>query len=936
MPAALHDPASAEKLARANTLIDFSFQSILLAAAQGLSWFVFNPRRSYLWAYPQWKQLSWCDVDLDSCEFGGSRKIPQRIRCSSSTLAHLGRSCSGGHAHKFSPTVFKDGRVEKQGASREDIMPELLSSEIAKAIRQSFPSEQTAPSSGEAMAAFSFAAASRPIDPNKHRVALLAASAGLQSRGRRLKALIPEYKRTREVSLPAVESERFHKRQRLKEGTMFGGCKLRTESQIISLIEGFSVGLDSCVANLGEAWSPEEFLSRAKRCEHPFAAVHLPDEISRAVFSSLTLGPAGVRDRQLDFRRKWESRGAELADEEAAFCRELHPSVAEFALKKRPLLLAEILKDLQFPAADLVVELVSKGCPMFGAFPSSGVFPKREHEASLQRGHLLAAAKWAKPALLNSRKGIAITEDQKAVQQKLWDATIEERDNRECRGPFSVTDLDARHPAGWLAAERFAVEQKGKVRPCDNYSEFGHNATSSSTETVDTDGPDSIVSVGRMWSSSVRKNGKVHVRLSDGSAIEGTLHSSLTPEMVDILMARLIDLKRAYKQLASNPDDAAFAIFGLRNPQGEWVFFEASVLGFGSRNAVLGFNLVARALRFIANKGLLIPVTHFFDDFSHVEPSEFSAGNCDALEWMFNLLGWSYKDGPDDLKAAAPCFAPLGVRISFEVPGWVEVANTQKRLDKIQEEVKRLVSLPRIPTHDVESIVGVCQFTEAQTSGRSGALALRQVRRALSSYDRKDVARLHASLKELAAHSAAATPRWLKLRYVEKPVLIFTDAAADPGLVTVGGVLYDPEDGRFEFFGAVLTEETIAPWIAEGKEQVICQAELLAVPLAFVTWEDVIRGREVISFIDNDPARDALVHGISGSASSSEMVRFTRLFCARNAMGAWYERVPSPSNIADDPSRGRFDRLLNSGARRVAPILPALGNAISLRQFAVA
>ena len=220
--------------------------------------------------------------------------------------------------------------------------------------------------------------------------------------------------------------------------------------------------------------------------------------------------------------------------------------------------------------------------------------------------------------------------------------------------------------------------QKGKARPCDNYALFGHNCTSSTVETIDTDGPDSIVCGARLWSSGVRKDGKVFLRLADGSSLEGRLHSSLTPELVELLKARLIDLKKAYKQLAIHPRDAPFSIFGIKDLSGEWVFFEALVLGFGSRNAVMGFNLMARALRFIINAGLMIPVTHFFDDFSHVEPEVFSDMNCESVEWLFNLLGWQFKDGPEDLLPPSATFSPLGVRINFSISGWVEISNTPK------------------------------------------------------------------------------------------------------------------------------------------------------------------------------------------------------------------------------------------------------------------
>ena len=50
----------------------------------------------------------------------------------------------------------------------------------------------------------------------------------------------------------------------------------------------------------------------------------------------------------------------------------------------------------------------------------------------------------------------------------------------------------------------------------------------------------------------------------------------------------------------------------------------------------------------------------------------------------------------------------------------------------------------------------------------------------------------------------------------------------------------------------------------------------MAVPVALCTWEDKLAGRDVLVFMDNEPAKDTLIHGISGSAASSRMVKSTR------------------------------------------------------------
>ena len=265
----------------------------------------------------------------------------------------------------------------------------------------------------------------------------------------------------------------------------------------------------------------------------------MPDEVARAIFFCLTEGPDAVRRKQKEFRQRWEAKAVELKDDEATFCGLLHPGVAPFAAKKRQLLLTAILDDLGFGATDVLLSCLGTGFPMFGPFPVTGIFPQRSHRASIDMEDLPAVAKWARPAMTHSTPAFikSPSEDQKKMNDELWRLTMEERRLEECRGPFTEQELDAKYPDGWLACPRFGVAQKGKVRPCDNYSIYGHNATSDSYETIDTDGPDSIVNVSKLWVISLRAGGVVYIRLSNGTCLQGKLHRTLTTKDVEKLQA---------------------------------------------------------------------------------------------------------------------------------------------------------------------------------------------------------------------------------------------------------------------------------------------------------------------------------------------------------------------------------------------------------------
>ena len=125
---------------------------------------------------------------------------------------------------------------------------------------------------------------------------------------------------------------------------------------------------------------------------------------------------------------------------------------------------------------------------------------------------------------------------------------------------------------------------------------------------------------------------------------------------------------------------------------------------------------------------------------------------------------------------------------------------------------------------------------------------------------------------------------------------------------------YDVSSGRFEYFGKRISPDMVRRWQSDTKRQIICQAELVAIPLALETWRDALTNRDLIAFIDNDPAREALVKGTSSADVSAVYANHCRLLCAQLGIAAWYARVASPSNISDMPSRGDFTLLQSAGA----------------------
>jgi len=114
---------------------------------------------------------------------------------------------------------------------------------------------------------------------------------------------------------------------------------------------------------------------------------------------------------------------------------------------------------------------------------------------------------------------------------------------------------------------------------------------------------------------------------------------------------------------------------------------------------------------------------------------------------------------------------------------------------------------------------------------------------------------------------------------------------------------------------------------------VIAQAELYPIVLCRFIFKDRMAGRRVLYFIDNDSARDCLIKAFSPSVASNNLVQLFFNSDAASVHYPWFARVPSKSNVSDEPSRGEAA----SAAKRLgAQLLPWLDPPRQLVEHAMA
>ena len=152
------------------------------------------------------------------------------------------------------------------------------------------------------------------------------------------------------------------------------------------------------------------------------------------------------------------------------------------------------------------------------------------------------------------------------LDQEVRKRTLEEVEEGKADGPY--TEEEAAHEVNgpFVPARRVGVVQGGEVRPIDDFSEFGHNMTSTTHDYADLGGVDRVIAVVKAWMDSVGADGVVRMRLSNGTVLEAPVHPDFVTPESRAPVGRCIDVRRAFKQLPPDPEMEDLLVIFITNP----------------------------------------------------------------------------------------------------------------------------------------------------------------------------------------------------------------------------------------------------------------------------------------------------------------------------------------------------------------------------------
>ena len=143
---------------------------------------------------------------------------------------------------------------------------------------------------------------------------------------------------------------------------------------------------------------------------------------------------------------------------------------------------AALLSAVGMPDVDLAVDMAC-GMPCIGDVPPSGNWEPKVDVAEMDIARLDHEA-WHR-RLFASIEAEAAEGRSVAEIAAVAEATRAEVAKGLMHGPVTADELDNAYGRGrWRAMRRFAVEQRGKVRPCDNAKTSLHNACCTTFEKV--------------------------------------------------------------------------------------------------------------------------------------------------------------------------------------------------------------------------------------------------------------------------------------------------------------------------------------------------------------------------------------------------------------------------------------------------------------------
>ena len=308
---------------------------------------------------------------------------------------------------------------------------------------------------------------------------------------------------------------------------------------------------------------------------------------------------------------------------------------------------------------------------------------------------------------------------------------------------------------------------------------------------------------------------------------------------------------------------------------------------------------------------LLIPTLGYFGDFGFFARSSGEKEAFAAVTEFLDMLGIELK-AEKSVIGATNVF--LGLTAFFPRPSngmSLVISLPREKAHHWARMIQTIIANDTVPHATLESLIGRLSFAQTAVFGRLARAMMKPLYTKLYAprFPPQLSPALVRNLQRWATTLLSMRPRVATLSRSGPDWVIYTDAAYEeaPNGAHIAAVFLKPEMGPRGRQIELILDSAPGPMDIEffRPTSVIFGLELAAAALAIFSERKRLSGKAVTLYIDNNAALAALINGDSSSLAAFYLVdSLWRLVTAHN-IAIWFERVESPRNIADLPTRNR-------------------------------
>ena len=313
----------------------------------------------------------------------------------------------------------------------------------------------------------------------------------------------------------------------------------------------------------------------------------------------------------------------------------------------------------------------------------------------------------------------------------------------------------------------------------------------------------------------------------------------------------------------------------------------------------------------------------FFDDFVTASRQDDVRHTEAAATALFKLLGWEYDECDEKSTEFSNVFKALGVSFNLTATehGRVMLSNTTSRIAELVQTISEILESNSLPRAAALRLRGRMQFCDSFLFGRASRLCLQAVTKHAYEGSGPSVPsdlwdalhRYRECLKVSRPHTVCAAHN--------DPYYLFTDACYEPcsaWCAGLGAVLFSSSGEFCAFFSFCLDQSGREALGEKHKKTIIFELEFLALVVALVHWKSWLANRPCVAYLDNNSTRDVAISGRGRNPVAKALASVLLALEDAGEVRCWYARVPSPSNVADLPSREQCDTMSVMGQTRRA------------------